>query len=184
MFNKKNISVFIVLLVVLSVGIILSKIVNKKNMKMKELKVMSHSFKEGEEIPVLFTCDGQDISPHLMWEKGPEGTRGYVMIMDDPDAPKGTWVHWVVFNISSTVTKFDQGSDLQLADAVMGKNSWGKNQYGGPCPPSGTHRYYFKIYALDTQLDLDESAAKEDVISAMKGHVVAQGSLMGRYSKK
>jgi Raf kinase inhibitor-like YbhB/YbcL family protein len=139
-----------------------------------------------QPIPEYHTCDGEDVSPPLDWNDSPEGTQSFALIMDDPDAPGGTWVHWVLFNIPSETRSLRENiaPDAQLADGSMhGINSWGRPGYGGPCPPSGTHRYFFKLYALDTTLDLDDSADKEQVLAAMEGHVLAEAELMGTYSR-
>ncbi|MBD3309984.1 YbhB/YbcL family Raf kinase inhibitor-like protein [Candidatus Woesearchaeota archaeon] len=138
-------------------------------------------FEEGKEIPSEYTCQGDDINPELTIEDVPEEAKSLVLIMDDPDAPSGTWDHWIVFNIPADTEKI--GKDSVPAGAVQGKNSWEKNEYGGPCPPSGTHRYNLKLYALDTELDLDESADKKAVEDAMKGHVAAEAKLTGTYEK-
>jgi Raf kinase inhibitor-like YbhB/YbcL family protein len=150
------------------------------------LVVTSPAFNEGESIPALYTCTGDDLSPELAWSGAPENTRSFALIMDDPDAPGRTWVHWVVYNLPGDTAGLPQGvaSDNDLpGDAMQGRNSWRRNDYGGPCPPSGTHRYFFKLYALDTSLDLDPGASKEDVLGAMEGHVLAEGHLMGTYRK-
>lgn len=151
------------------------------------MEIKSPAFAEGEMIPKKYTCDDVNVSPPLQWSGAPEGTKSYALIADDPDAPVGTWVHWVLFNIPADVTqlpenfppqdKFDNG-------AVHGKNDFRKLGYGGPCPPGGTHRYFFKLYALDTTLDLKPGASKKDVLNAMKGHVLDQCQLMGKYKRQ
>jgi len=145
------------------------------------LHITSPAFSEGGSIPAKFTCTGQNVSPALAWAGAPDGVRSYALIMDDPDAPRGTWVHWVVFNLPDDRSGLpeDVGQDV----GVQGTNSWGRTGYGGPCPPSGTHRYFFKLYALDTALNLKAGASKEDVLRAMEGHILAQGQLMGTYHK-
>lgn len=150
-----------------------------------EFKLTSESFLEGEPIPSKYACNGEDVSPPLAWDGAPNNANSFVLIMDDPDVPVGTWVHWVLFN-----TPGDENSlpENLPADAIFanggqqGSNSWGNIGYGGPCPPSGTHRYYFKLYALDTSLVLGESASKEDVLAAMEGHILMETELMGTYS--
>jgi Raf kinase inhibitor-like YbhB/YbcL family protein len=152
-----------------------------------ELKVTSTAFKEGEMIPKKFTCDDRDISPPLAWSEGPAGTKSFVLICDDPDAPVGTWVHWVLFNMPATTRELPENVAPEKTLAFgekHGKNSWSKFGYGGPCPPSGTHRYFFKIYALDTSLNLAPGVIKAEVEKAMQGHIVAQGQLMGRYKRQ
>jgi len=155
--------------------------------QMAEIKVTSTAFAEGAMIPVKFTGDGEDVSPPLSWTGAPEGTKSFALINDDPDAPVGTWVHWVLFNIPAHVTGLPENvpPNAKLADgSVHGKNSWGRLGYGGPKPPSGTHRYFFKIYALDTTLQLAPGADKAELLRAMEGHVLAQGQLMGKYTRR
>jgi hypothetical protein len=127
-----------------------------------------------------YTCDGQDISPPLEWSGTPEGTQSLVLISDDPDAPVGTWVHWVLFDLPADTNSLPEGAQDLGTD---GNNSWRRPGYGGPCPPSGTHRYFFKLYALDTALNLEAGASKEQVEKAMQGHILAQGELMGKYER-
>ena len=146
------------------------------------LTLTSSAFENNKEIPEKYSCDGQDINPPLSLEGIPEETKSLVLIMDDPDAPMGTWDHWIVFNIKPSTKTIAENS--VPPGAVQGVNSFKKITYGGPCPPSGTHHYLFKLYALDTILDLDENTNKQDVERAMKGHVVAQTKLVGMYSKK
>ena len=151
------------------------------------MQITSNAFTEGSNIPARLTCDGVDISPELAWSGLPQGTRTLVLICDDPDAPGGTWDHWVMFNIPVAVAGLPEDAKRQnLKDQgiVEGTNSWGKTGYGGPCPPSGTHRYYFKLYALDSALTLDSTAVKKDVEHAMEGHILGQTQLMGRYSRQ
>ncbi|MGD2059201.1 MAG: YbhB/YbcL family Raf kinase inhibitor-like protein, partial [Anaerolineales bacterium] len=150
------------------------------------LTLMSEAFENGGPIPSKFTCDGADISPELQWEQAPPGTQTYVLIMDDPDAPAGTWVHWVLYNIPAEARAIDadvmDASDLP-GGTQTGLNSWGEASYGGPCPPSGEHRYFFVLYALDTQFDLEGDVTSETLRSAITGHVLTQAELMGTYSR-
>ncbi len=151
-----------------------------------EMIIKSPEFDYGEMIPVKYTCDGENISPPLEWDKIPEGTKSFVLICDDPDAPMGTWDHWILFNIPADIKGLSPGiKPLEKLEngAVHGKNSWGKLGYGGPCPPYGTHRYFFKIYALDTLLDLKPGATKKEVLKAMEGHIIGYGELMGKYKR-
>ena len=151
-----------------------------------EIKLKSPAFEEGGMIPRNYTCDGKDVSPPLTWEGVPEGTKSLALICDDPDAPIGTWVHWVLYNLPPKTTELAEAIPLEPVlpnGAKQGKNDWRKFGYGGPCPPGGTHRYYFKIYALDTMLDLEAGATKKDLLKAMEGHILAQGQLMGKYSR-
>jgi Raf kinase inhibitor-like YbhB/YbcL family protein len=146
----------------------------------------SASFGSEDSIPRKYTCDGADISPPLVWSNVPEGTLSFALIADDPDAPGETWVHWVLYGIPSSARTLTESipPDGKLADGSMnGKNSWGKLGYRGPCPPSGTHRYFFKLYGLDTVLNLGAGATKEQLISAMKGHILSQAELMGKYKR-
>lgn len=142
----------------------------------------SPTFGEGEQIPARYSCNGEDVSPPLAWGEPPEGTKSLALIMDDPDAPGGTWVHWVVFNIPMELRELSEGMQGVDVAVTVGENSWGRSDYGGPCPPSGTHRYFFKLFALDTALNLDKSAGKQQVLGAMEGHVLAEADLMGMFS--
>ncbi len=149
-----------------------------------QMKLTSSAFREGEMIPREYTCDSSDISPPLQWSGMPEGTSAFALIADDPDAPAGTWVHWVVYNIPSSATSLSENVPKigTLPDGSrQGVNSSGKTGYGGPCPPSGTHRYYFKLYALDSMLTAEKKMDKTALLKAMDGHIKAQGQLMGRY---
>lgn len=146
-------------------------------------ELTSAAFKQGEPIPVQYSCDGEDISPPLAWGDPPEGTQSLALIMDDPDAPGGTWDHWIAFNISADLRELPEATSAGNVSATFGQNSWGRADYGGPCPPSGTHRYFFKLYALDTTLNLDENADKEQVLAATDGHILAETELMGTFSR-
>lgn len=146
----------------------------------------SSAFSEGEMIPTKYTCDGEDVSPPLRWQDAPEDTQSFALICDDPDAPGMTFVHWVIFNIPGTATSLAEGVNpaRELPDGSrQGTTNFNKIGYGGPCPPGGTHRYYFKLYALDTQLDLKAGISKEDLLSEMEGHIIAQTQLMGKYAR-
>jgi Raf kinase inhibitor-like YbhB/YbcL family protein len=146
---------------------------------MRRMFVKSPAFENNRPIPVKYTCDGADVNPPLTIEGVPEETKTLVLIVDDPDAPMGTFDHWVVWNIPPTTRIIEENT----APGKEGISSYGKHSYGGPCPPSGTHRYFFKVYALDTQLDLKLSSTKRDVEKAMKEHVLAEGELVGVYSR-
>jgi hypothetical protein len=146
-----------------------------------QMKVSSPEFMNNGMIPKKFSCQGQDINPELEFSGVPDSTKSLALIMDDPDAPTGTWVHWVLFNIPNDTRMIAEDSVPE--DAVQGLNSWPKNSYGGPCPPSGTHRYFFKLYALDSILGLDEGATKADVEQAMQGHIIEKAELIGLYKK-
>jgi hypothetical protein len=157
-----------------------------KEVQAMELKVTSAAFSEGGMIPSQYTCDGADKSPPISWTKGPEGTKSYALISDDPDAPVGTWVHWVIYNIPASVTSLAENipKKARLDDgSLQGINDFKKYGYGGPCPPGGTHRYYFKVYALNTVISAEPGLTKKQLLKAMEGHILAQGQLMGRYSR-
>jgi len=140
-------------------------------------KLQSTSFSDRKDIPVLYTCDGRDVSPQLSWNGAPMKTQSYVLICADPDAPAGTWYHWVIYNIPVSVLNVAEGS---ISVGVLGKNSWGRAQYNGPCPPaSSTHHYHFMLYALDSQLSLPSGADANAVIKAMQGHILEQAMIMG-----
>ncbi len=144
------------------------------------------AFEDGGTIPEEHTCDGMDVSPALAWTSGPEGTKTFALICDDPDAPMGTWVHWVLFNIPAEVNELPESipPERELENgARQGMNDFHKVGYGGPAPPGGTHRYFFKIYALDTEIDLEAGATKADLLRAMEGHILAEGQLMGKYCR-
>ncbi|MGC8786150.1 MAG: YbhB/YbcL family Raf kinase inhibitor-like protein [Anaerolineae bacterium] len=145
----------------------------------------SNAFQAGQAIPQRYTCDGEDISPSLQWSEPPPGTKSFALIVDDPDA-RG-WVHWLLYNLPARARILPEAvpASAELPDGSrQGRNSWGKLQYGGPCPPSGTHRYSFRLYALDTVLDLPAGANAATLQRAMDGHVLAQAELIGLYSRK
>lgn len=145
------------------------------------IEMNSAAFAEGETIPEKYTCEGADLSPPLAWDGVPAEAQSLVIIADDPDAPAGTWVHWVMFNIPPGTTQLPE--DVSSI-GIEGMNDFNRSGYGGPCPPPGSaHRYFFKLYALDTTLDLSPEARKEDVVKAMEGHILAQGQLMGTFSR-
>ncbi len=151
-----------------------------------KMTLTSPAFQAGEMIPPLYTCDDKDISPPLRWSQAPKGTQSFALIMDDPDAPMGTWVHWVLYNLPPTVDMLPEALPgiRKLANAEkQGHNSSGEIGYAGPCPPSGTHRYYFKMYALDTALLLEGDVTKQDLLKAMEGHILAEAELMARYER-
>jgi Raf kinase inhibitor-like YbhB/YbcL family protein len=146
----------------------------------------STEFIQESAIPAKFSCDGENISPPLEWVDPPQGTESFALISDDPDAPGGTWVHWLLYNIPADVRALPEAipPEGELSDGSQhGENSFGRLDYGGPCPPSGTHRYFFKLYALDVILDLEPGANKETLLQAMEGHILAEVELMGTYSR-
>src|SRR2546422_10810722 len=148
----------------------------------------SAAFREGAAIPVKYTCDGVDVSPPLSWSGAPVGTRSFALIADDPDAPAGTWVHWVLSNLPADVSELPENiakvESLDLDGARQGRNDFRRPGYGGPCPPPGpAHRYFFKLYALDALPKLKAGAQQRDVETAMEGHVLATAQLMGTYAR-
>jgi len=151
------------------------------------MEVKSTAFQEGAMIPKLYTCDGQDISPPLSWSGVPSEAKSLALVMDDPDAPRGTWVHWVLFNIPPDTTSLAENLPRTASlpnGAKHGNNSWSKLGYGGPCPPGGTHRYYFKVYALDDVIALSAGITVGQLLKAMEGHILAEGQVIGRYTRK
>jgi len=148
----------------------------------------STAFGAGQPIPARYTCAGQDISPPLSWSDPPQGARSLALIVDDPDAPAGTWVHWVIYNLPATSRALYEDvspKQTELPDGSrQGRNSGQRTGYMGPCPPSGTHRYFFKLYALDTALNLPAGATKDQLLKAAQGHILAQAELMGTYAKQ
>lgn len=147
----------------------------------------SHDFTNGEPIPARYTCDGEDIPPTLAWSDPPPGTRSLALILDDPDAPLGTWTHWIVYNIPPEVRTMDKsftpGTQIDDTKILFGKNSWGKQAYGGPCPPSGTHRYIFQLFALDIMLGPRDKMTKDDLAAQMQNHILGFVQIMGTYTK-
>ena len=151
------------------------------------IKITSTAFEDNGMIPAKYTCQGQDISPPLKWEAVPEGTVSIALICDDPDAPMGTFVHWVLYNLPGNTNELAEDIPREKTlpnGAKQGMTDFGRVGYGGPCPPSGTHRYFFKIYALDAKLDLPDGAGKSQLVQAMEGHIIAQGQLIGKYKKQ
>ncbi len=148
-----------------------------------DLTIESPVFSGNSLIPSQYTCDGANESPPLSWKDSSTETQSYTLFVEDPDAPGGSWDHWVLFNIPASIKQLNEGA-LIPQGAISGRNSWNKTGYSGPCPPSGTHRYLFKLYALNTLLNLNSTASKNEVIEAMKGHVIANSELIGLYQKK
>ena len=148
---------------------------------MEKMRLTSPAFQDNGQIPSRFTCDGDNINPELVIENVPPGTKSLALLMEDPDAPNGLWVHWVVWNIRPNIGVLVERAEPR--ESVIGKNSWGHNQYGGPCPPSGTHRYMFKLFALDTTIGLAGTASKGELEVAMEDHVLGQAVLTGLYSE-
>jgi Raf kinase inhibitor-like YbhB/YbcL family protein len=149
---------------------------------MDNLKVFSSSFKGGETIPDRFTCDGENISPAISWGELPEGVKSLALICDDPDATGGDFVHWVVYNIPADIDGFKENAEIpDIAD--LGMTDYGLRGYKGPCPPSGSHHYYFKVYALDVMLEADRNIDKYDLLDKMEGHILAKGEIVGVYKR-
>jgi len=156
------------------------------------LHIESTAFPSGGSIPKLYTCDGKDISPPLTWSGTPENAQSLALICEDPDAPRGTWSHWVIFDLPAHLKELKEDVPKQERvtvgaggeTAIQGKNDFGKAGYGGPCPPSGTHRYFFRLYALDTKLNLGPRTTRQDLLRAIKDHILAEGELMGKYSRR
>jgi len=149
-------------------------------------QLSSSAFAQGQPIPPQYTCRGKDVSPPLNWSDAPAGTQSFALICDDPDAPAGDWVHWLIYNLPAATHSLPEGvpTDGQLPDGSrQGLNGWGQTGYRGPCPPSGTHRYFFKLYALDTVLNLPPGATKQQLLKAMEGHILARTELMGTFRK-
>ncbi len=151
------------------------------------IQLTSSGFTEGAAIPRKYTCDGANVSPPLTWSNLPQGTKSLALIADDPDAPAGTWVHWVLYGVSPSASGLPEGvaaTDTVLDGARQGTNDFRRIGYGGPCPPRGNpHRYFFKVYALDTALTLTAGVTKEELLRTMEGHILAQGQLMGTYKR-
>ncbi len=150
------------------------------------MELSSSEFKEGSSIPSKYTCDNIDVSPPLEWSQVPAGVKTFALICDDPDAPGATWVHWVIFNIPGSLRELRENipaTETLQNGAKQGKNDFGKIGYGGPCPPGGTHRFYFKLYALDRDLDSKPGITKKDLLKSIEGHILDEVHLMGRYRK-
>lgn len=144
-------------------------------------QLTSSAFEQNGAIPPRYTCDGKNISPQFEIRGAPEETQSFVLTMDDPDAPGDVWVHWVAYNIPPTTRVIEEGKE---PEGIPGKNSWGRTGYGGPCPPRGTHRYIFILYALDAELALPEGSAKKEVLEAFGKHFIAETELVGFYERK
>lgn len=160
----------------------------KKKMEVKmNLEIKSSAFINGAAIPKKHTCDGEDVSPSLSWDKIPAGTKSWALICDDPDAPVGTWVHWVIYCIPPETKSFPEAiakNQVVFKSAKQGKTDFGKIGYGGPCPPKGKpHRYFFKLYALDFMPDWPAGRTKAEVMKGIEGHILAQGELIGKYGR-
>jgi Raf kinase inhibitor-like YbhB/YbcL family protein len=177
MIRKAAITVVVVIIFIITSYI---GCVENEPRRFGEMKLSSSAFDDNGSIPSEYTCDGGDISPPLFFSNAPENTISLALIVDDPDAPMGTWVHWLVWNIPANKTGFSQGENITYP---QGKNDFGNFDYGGPCPPSGTHRYFFKLYALDTTLKLNKGSTKNQLESAMSGHILEEAQLIGIYAR-
>ena len=179
--NKKYFIFFVLLILIYG---FVAEVEGDKKMA---ITVTSPAFEEDGIIPAKYTCDGVNVSPPLKWEQAPAGVKSFALISDDPDATIGIWVHWVVWNIPAESNGLPQNvpPTKELPDgSKQGITSARKHGYHGPCPPSGTHRYYFKIYALDVALDLPTDSTKQNLLDAMEGHILAEGALMGKYKRQ
>jgi hypothetical protein len=156
--------------------------------KAMSIELKSTAFSEGGMIPKKYTCDSVDVSPDLSWTGIPDKAVSLALICDDPDSPAGTWAHWVIYCIPAKASSLPEGvpaNNTTFQGAKQGENSFHRGGYGGPCPPKGTtHRYFFKLYALDIQLALDALATKDELLAAMQGHVIGQGQLIGKYQRQ
>ena len=152
----------------------------------KKMEVTSPAFDEGGMIPKQYTCSGVNISPPIKWSNAPKDTKTFAIICDDPDAPAGTWVHWVIFNIPAMVNELSEKippTEVLPDGTKQGKNDFRKIGYDGPCPPSGTHRYFFKVYALSKELDLKAGVTKSELLKAMEDNILSEGQLIGKYKR-
>jgi Raf kinase inhibitor-like YbhB/YbcL family protein len=147
------------------------------------MKLTSTAFEHNGWIPVKYSCKGEDISPPLEWQDVPKETKSFVLILSDPDAPMGTWDHWIVINLNSSQTSLPENTTSHTISLEMLPNSWGKNNYGGPCPPSGTHHYIFDLYALDTKLTLSQNTDKKTLLKTIKPHIIETAQLVGLFQK-
>ena len=185
------------MLFLLTIGILAALTCAKENTAKKEakgvivimdtIKIKSAAFKHMQPIPPQYTCDGADISPPLSWSNVPPAAKSIALVADDPDAPAGTWVHWVAYGLPPAVDSLPENIpkiDTLSGGGIQGRNDFHRMGWNGPCPPGGTHRYFFKVYALDTMLNLPAGKTKQEIEKAMKGHILAKGELAGTYTRK
>ncbi len=176
---------FLIIILILSLGC--SSTEKQEVNVMDAISISSAAFQNSGNIPARYSCDGENVSPELSWSQPPAGTVSFALISDDPDAPGGTFVHWTIFNIPADKRELEEGvprSEVISDGSIQGMTDFRRVGYGGPCPPPGRpHRYFFKLYALDSKLNLSASATKEDVEDAMEGHILAKGELMGLYGR-
>ena len=155
---------------------------NNQTIQQTTMKIESPAFLDQQDIPSKYSCDGEGVNPPLAFKDIPVNAKTLALIIDDPDAPNGTWTHWTLWNIATTTSQILENSSP--AEAVQGQTSSGQNDYGGPCPPSGTHHYFFKLYALDQKLTIPSYSTVDKLVEAMQGHIIQQAQLIGLYSKK
>ena len=148
----------------------------------KNMKINSLAFNNGKSIPSQYTCDGEGVNPELVFSDVPTGAKSLALIMDDPDSPTGIWTHWLLWNISPNIKEISEGKVPR--GAVQGETTFGASHYGGPCPGKGNHRYFFKLYALDTMLNIPAGTVKDKFIEIMKGHIIAEAEMYGWYERK
>ena len=173
----------IILLILILIGLILwFALKNNVSYNSNNMQIESSQFKNGGEIPSKFTCDGLGINPDLSFKDVPIEAKSLALIVDDPDAPSGTWDHWVIWNIAPDTKEILENSTP--TGAVVGQNSWPTQKYGAPCPPNGTHRYFFKLFALDIMLNIPQTSGSSELTNAMQSHILAQAELVGKYSRK
>lgn len=146
--------------------------------------IKTTSFNNEEIIPIKYTCDGENISPPLEWEDSPNGTKSFVLIVDDPDAPLCTWNHWLIYNIPNNISKLIENIKILPPPAKLGRNSWGSENYSGPCPPSGEHRYYFKLFALNAEIESNDKVSRTNIEQLIRPYIIGEAILMGRYERK
>jgi Raf kinase inhibitor-like YbhB/YbcL family protein len=146
--------------------------------------IKTTSFNNKESIPQKYTCEGENISPPVEWKDAPNGTQSFVLIVDDPDAPLGTWNHWLIYNIPNHITKLEENIQTLPSPAKLGRNSWGSENYSGPCPPSGEHRYYFKLFALNAQIESKNKISRTNIEQLIKPYIIGEAVLMGRYERQ
>jgi len=172
----------VIFIFIMSSILLVSNVVGKEMLKKDELTISSPVFENNGSIPGKYTCDGENVNPPILIENVPNRTKSLTLIVDDPDAPVGIWVHWVLWNINPETKEIKDNSVPK--GAQQGMNDFRKHNYGGPCPPSGTHRYFFKLYALDTIITLSSNATKADLEKAMKGHIIEQAQIVGLYKRR
>jgi len=187
--NRALITAFVLALTALACGGEKSEPTLEQEVSEMSIEVASPAFSEGSRIPRKYTCDGEDVSPALTWSGVPDGAKAIALISDDPDAPGGTWVHWVLYGLPPDTTKLPENvptTETLASGARQGNNDFKRVGYGGPCPPQGrgAHRYFFKVYALDTEIGLGPRATKADLLREIDGHILAQGQLMGAYERR